>query len=311
MATSNDKNPIQPGPDDDLEDLDDVLEQFNQPKASSRPSQPASTTSPVPAAPAASGSGAAVESDISDDFAKELAEGMASLMREISGEASGEKGNLADTMTEDQQRMMKAAWEAMLIEELGEPGVESKSDENGHGSFQSSIKKTMDKLKESEDDARTSTSKSATGAGLEEGFEELLKKFSGADGNNDEDMQGLLESMMGSLMSKEVLYEPLKELSESFPPYVQNPPTPLSPEDKKRYELQIVCIQKILAEFDKPTYNDEDPTSRSTITNLMSEMQEHGSPPAELMGPLPSGLDLDGMGGLGADGKMPDDCVIA
>ena len=37
------------------------------------------------------------------------------------------------------------------------------------------------------------------------------------------------------------------------------------------------------------------------------QMQEHGSPPAEIMGPLPPGFDL------GADGlpKLPDGCTIA
>lgn len=45
----------------------------------------------------------------------------------------------------------------------------------------------------------------------------------GADGEDEEGLQGLLETMMSQLMSKEVLYEPLKEMHEKvrktgFPP---------------------------------------------------------------------------------------------
>ena len=35
----------------------------------------------------------------------------------------------------------------------------------------------------------------------------------------EEDLAGMLEQMMGSLMSKDVLYEPLKELSEKACPF--------------------------------------------------------------------------------------------
>ena len=39
-------------------------------------------------------------------------------------------------------------------------------------------------------------------------------KNMGGDGEAEEGLQGLLETMMSQLMSKEVLYEPLKEMHE-------------------------------------------------------------------------------------------------
>ena len=48
-------------------------------------------------------------------------------------------------------------------------------------------------------------------------LEQLLKSLGDAnvgDGNPEDQLQGLLENMMTQLMSKEVLYEPLKELHE-------------------------------------------------------------------------------------------------
>ncbi|KAG6875694.1 hypothetical protein C0993_007967 [Termitomyces sp. T159_Od127] len=242
---------------------------------------------------------------MSDEFAKELADGMADLMREIAGSASQpsneEKGKDAEEnqeISEEQRRALKAAWEAMLIEGLGEPGDEDKTKDGAN--FQETIKKAMDKLKESEDNVRSSTSKPGSG-GSEDELAELLAKF-GKDAGSEEDMTNFLETMMGQLMNKEILYEPLKELSESFPPYLAK--TDLPPDDRKRYEQQLACVHKILAEFDKPTYKDDDPVCSKTIADLMAQMQEFGQPPSEVMGPLPPGLDFSG-------DKLPDDCVIA
>ena len=56
----------------------------------------------------------------------------------------------------------------------------------------------------------------------------------------------------------------------------------------------------ILAVFDAPNFDDKDEAAREKVVALMAEMQSFGSPPAELMGPLPPGL-----GGLG-DGE----CIL-
>lgn len=47
-------------------------------------------------------------------------------------------------------------------------------------------------------------------------LEELIASFSnlGPGAENEEELSGFLENMMKQLLSKEVLYEPLKELSD-------------------------------------------------------------------------------------------------
>jgi len=108
-------------------------------------------------------------------------------------------------------------------------------------------------------------------------------------------------------MSKEVLYEPLKELRDKFPGYIQENAATLSEEDKARYEAQLSCVTKVVAAFEDPTYSDEDAEKAGKIVQMMTEMQSHGSPPSEIMGDLPAGMDL------GPDGlpKMPDNCIIS
>lgn len=115
----------------------------------------------------------------------------------------------------------------------------------------------------------------------------------GLDGEGDEgqaDLAGILDTMMSQLVSKEVLYDPLKELSTAvskpsiflclyrltlftqFPPYLENPPAPLTPAIKTQYESQLTCIHKILAIFDDPTYQGDDPVLKKQISDLMNEV---------------------------------------
>lgn len=94
---------------------------------------------------------------------------------------------------------------------------------------------------------------------------------------------------MGELMSKSILYEPLSELAQKvrapffpsfylhltllqFPPYLEKPPNPLSDEDRKRYDLQLNCVRRILAVFDSAGYDDADAESQRKIADLMAEV---------------------------------------
>jgi len=128
----------------------------------------------------------------------------------------------------------------------------------------------------------------------------------GGDGDAEDGLQGLLETMMSQLMSKEVLYEPLKEMHEKFPGYLVENESKLSQQDKDRYTKQQKTVSKIVAIFEEKDYSDENPEIGLKVMSLMNEMQEHGAPPTEIMGELPPGM------ALGADGlpQLPQDCRI-
>ncbi|KAG6866993.1 hypothetical protein C0991_003909 [Blastosporella zonata] len=241
---------------------------------------------------------------------------------ETSKEGTGEGGGLMDD--EELAKAFKTAWEQMLVDGMdGMPGhdlggleeflgngpKESKGEgvqKNTAGTappktdFQSKIQQTLEKMRESESALKDSTSKSSTSAGgLPNDLEALLASM--GDGENDDEIAGLFDTMMAELMSKQVLYEPIKELSEKYPEYLANLTAPIPDEDRKRYELQQACAKKILATFDDPSYKDTDPAMAEKMTTLMAEMQSHGEPPNEIMGQLPSGLE----------GLSKGDCVIA
>jgi hypothetical protein len=200
--------------------LADVLDQFTP--IPSRPStlSPAvnESTSPSLSQPKPSSSNV----DLETDFTKELAEGMESLWRDIAqhglNEDSGKENESSD-QKEERERSLAAAWEAMLIEGLdgstqqGASGASAAPKPGEKDDFQSRIRNTMNKLKESESGLKSSDASSSTASA--DPLEALLSQFGDlGEGEGEDELQGVLEAMMGQLMGKDVLYEPLKELSD-------------------------------------------------------------------------------------------------
>ncbi|TCD64967.1 Peroxisome chaperone and import receptor [Steccherinum ochraceum] len=332
--------------EEDFDDLDDVLEQFSTPPVpkptSATPSKFKSPSAPAPLTNSTNAQTTKPQDaksqpqlglddlNLSDDFASELAKGMAELMREIAAESGpGAEGGDGSEEDKEGEAKFRKAWEEMLVGELnGMPGVDDllaggpsggtgakgKAKEGaktqgaaksaadaGSDNFQDSIRKAMEKLKESESNHQAESASSS-----EDPLEALLSSLGEGGGQSEDELQGILESMMTQLMSKEVLYEPLKELQDKFPTYLRDNADTIKPEDRKRYDSQQVIITQIISIFESPDYSDEDATQGVKVVGLMNEMQSLGSPPAEIMGPLPPGLDV------GTDGlpKLPDGCSV-
>ncbi|KDQ10644.1 hypothetical protein BOTBODRAFT_35973 [Botryobasidium botryosum FD-172 SS1] len=327
-----------PDDDDNLDDLDDVLDQFSPPPKLATAPAPSKTTEASKAAKSSTkAAGPAADLDLDDDFAKELAAGMEALMKELGGGT----GAADDTLDPEQQEAFKKAWEQMLASELDASGVGAedmfgtpagsakpksaekvgkpveKEDVKGKGSqsqpqpaadFQDTIKEAMRKLKRSDDDAAARSGE----PGPEDPLAALLDQMGDLPLSAEEGeagLQKLLEGMMGELMSKEVLYEPLKELDDKFPEYLAKNDATLSSDDSKRYKSQRTIVKRIVEIFEDPDYSDDSLESSAEILHLMNEMQSLGTPPPEIMGPLPPGFDLGPDGSPKLD--VPEGCTIA
>ncbi|KAF9500309.1 hypothetical protein BDN71DRAFT_1440921 [Pleurotus eryngii] len=340
MASHPPSKPRVDDAEDDLEDLDDVISQFtpNQKTGGSAPpssgeggvskvtlsvpaSLPTSSTrtgqtrprhntrvdSEPPTKKGKSGGGLAAtteEDEIADTFAKELSKGMESLMRELVSPDKGEGS--ADAPVDEEA--MKKAWEDMLVNgmnglmsdpesSLGKEASGSTSD--GKGDFQSKIRQTMNKMKEGESNLQGDTSN----PDFESFMAELTSSLKGeSGGDSEEELAGFIENMMTQLMSKEILYDPLQELSQKLPDYIKTNSATLPKADVERYELQLASVRRIVSVFDDPGYNESDSQTQLKIVEMMTEMQSYGSPPQELMGDLPAAFGQDG---------SPDGCTIA
>ncbi|KAG8835475.1 Peroxisome chaperone and import receptor, partial [Serendipita sp. 399] len=295
--------------EDDVDDLDDVLEQFNAPSTSTATQ---AKTDAIPKKPSK-------EEDISEEeFAKRFAEEMEAFMKGLI-DPEGKDAGPIDPEAAKQAENLRKAWEQLLVDDLegeddksmDEPSSapstskpsapKEKSNKEAESSkkevedeFQKAVKQAMDKLKESD-----ASNKSDLGDG---DLTDILSSFAklNFDGDTDGNVQGVLETLMGQLMSKDILYEPLKELNEKFPEYLENNRGMIATEDQVRYDKQKTIVSEVIAIFEAPDYSDTNPVTTAEILTDLEQMQEYGSPPAEIMGTLPPGFDVgpDGLPSL-------------
>lgn len=115
-------------------------------------------------------------------------------------------------------------------------------------------------------------------------FEEISKAFdsepSGESSTNpiDQQLDSLMSGIMEEMLSKEVLYEPLKELSIKYPGWLKEHPDDGNIEN---YKMQLKLLQKIVALFEGENYLAE--RDRGKIEELVNKLQDLGNPPEELL----------------------------
>ncbi|WVQ73220.1 hypothetical protein IAR50_002786 [Cryptococcus sp. DSM 104548] len=320
--------------DDDFDDLDDVLQSFNKPQSSqSANNQAPLTTSATPAGSSTTNVGGVPESDA--DFEASLEEGMESLLRQLagdhrpglmldepqpSGSSSGQKQTpeSAPMSKEAEEDAWQKAVDMLLSGEgLAALGLDDKDVPSAGGSkgaspnppkkeqgdqpdYEETLRAIHDKLK----NAGQKSGDSQTG-GEAEGMEALLKALggdpdllrdfgSGEGGEGDGQLEGMLEGMMAQLMTKEVLEEPMSELASKYPAYLASPPPNTPPSDLARYKDQFALVTRVVETFRKPGFSDE--KDGKQVARLVSEIQDLGGPPKEVMGELPEGFDLGALG---------------
>ncbi|KAK3296793.1 Pex19 protein family-domain-containing protein [Chaetomium fimeti] len=294
-ATVEDVDDDVPDPDeDDLDDLDDMLDEFSAVKVdATKPEVPPGPTKP-PAAAAAQVD--EEEEGMDEEFAKQLQAGMADLL-----------GGLEDSSE------MQAQFES-IFKELGasasasadkastdpapptaSAGPSTAGPNNTDASFQETIRRTMERMQTSGDQATAA----ATAEGPEDLLAELMKQMqgAGADGGEggEEEFSKMLMGMMDQLTTKEILYEPMKELDDKFPEWLQKNREKTSAEELKRYEEQQKLVKEIVLKFEEPGYSDSHKAHREYIVDRMQQMQASGSPPPDLVGDMPSAQDAFNM----------------
>ncbi|KAL0476100.1 Pex19 protein family domain-containing protein [Neurospora intermedia] len=287
--------------EDDLDDLDDMLDEFaavdlqaKKPSGSARPD-------------AAGADGAKGEDDVlsEEEFAKQLQAGMADLLGDI------ENSPELQAQFESIFKELGAAAAASGAETPGIPtpkaetstktppsssrrasAAASPSSKNAEASFQETIRRTMERMQTSGEQATAA----AAAEGSDDFLAELLKQMQsgGLDGEgSEEEFSKMLMGMMEQLTHKDILYEPMKELHEKFPGWLEKNRAATSKEDLERYELQQKLVSEIVAKFEEPNYADTSKEHHEYIVDRMQKMQDAGQPPNDLVGDMPSAQNLD------------------
>ncbi|KAG0652118.1 Peroxisomal farnesylated [Hyphodiscus hymeniophilus] len=286
-----------PDPDeDDLDDLDDMLDEFS-------PSKPESKAHTLPTGPGRPQSEpATAEEGISDDdFAKQLQAGMADLLGEL--DTSPEMQAQFEVMMKElggAAALGGAADTAPLppaVPSLSKPGPSTSAgkikETDAEKTFQETIKKTMERMQASGDQATAAAASDNT----DDILAEMMKAMQagGLDGEaGEEDFSKMLLGMMEQLTNKEILYEPMKELDDKFPEWMEKNKGKVKEDDMKRYNEQQVYVREIVGRFEQKTYTDENAADREYIVERMQKMQAAGSPPQDLVGDMAAAQEAFG-----------------
>ncbi|GMH33816.1 hypothetical protein BSKO_01650 [Bryopsis sp. KO-2023] len=121
------------------------------------------------------------------------------------------------------------------------------------------------------------------------------------DGSNPE--HALVEVVMRKLLSKDMLHEPLKEISQQYPVWFDSMEGKLTAEELDQYRRQHDMIKQICEVYDNR------PDDYETLINLFQGVQACGQPPKEIIESVAP--ELGGLqGGAAADfGLGTQDCL--
>lgn len=339
---------------DDLDDLDrtymialtwtDVLDDFDAkpPTDAGKSTTAAASTDAAAEADAAEAEGA--EDPLSDEFVEELTKNMESFMEQLGkhmhdgkdakmpppppasqGAVGEERGGVPpaeDELMKQFERLLSGSMEGLDTKnatpsQTGAAGGANVGASEGPSekSFQDAVKATMEKLKQSNASANTSSGKDASdplaALGLD-GNADLAKMLEAlSQGGEDGDMSlgKMLAQMMDELMNKDVLYEPLKDMHTRFPKYFESDAAQkLDAETRGKYVKQQEIMGEILSIFESPDYSDSNNEIRSRVTDLVSTLQDQGTPPQELLGDMPP--ELTGLNNMLGGESSDENCVI-
>ncbi|CAO3593624.1 unnamed protein product [Absidia cylindrospora] len=173
----------------------------------------------------------------------------------------------------------------------------------GGASFQDTIAQTMNKLKDSSKQVDSSINEEGEDAFMAE----LMKQMEGlTDGG---DFENVLEGMMSQLMSKEMLYEPMKDMVGKYPSWLKENKEKTEKDQYEKYEQQFVMCQKIVAAYEAPGFDENNEQQAKKIMEMMTQMQDLGQPPAALLEDMAPGMNFDNPQGM-PDMKDLENCSI-
>lgn len=136
---------------------------------------------------------------------------------------------------------------------------------------------------------------------------ELMKQMESLADNGE--FEGVLEGMMSQLMSKELLYEPMKDLSQKYPTWLKENKDTASKADLDKYTQQQIICQKIVDKYEAPDFDEKNEAQGKQIMDLMTKMQDLGQPPAELLDEMAPGMNFGNPEGM-PDMKDMENCNI-
>ncbi|KAI9174536.1 hypothetical protein LWI28_018751 [Acer negundo] len=177
---------------------------------------------------------------------------------------------------------------------MGLPDLKSKKKGKQKVAKDSHVTEALDKLREQTREAVKGLESMEKPTGHDLGkdamVEDWVKQFEELAGSQD--MESIVETMMQQLLSKEILHDPMKEIGERYPKWLEDHEGSLSKEEYERYSHQYQLIKQLNEVY------DSDSSNFTKILDLMQKMQECGQPPSDIVQELAPDFDLASLGQL-------------
>jgi peroxin-19 len=132
---------------------------------------------------------------------------------------------------------------------------------------------------------------------------DLMQGFAGMGEGFDTD--AVIDGMMEQLVSKDLMYEPMKQVALKFPSWLKEKKDSITEQEYSNRCKQSKCFERLVHVY------ETEPTNTGKLMNLMQNVQAYGQPPREIIQEIAPGLemDADGMPKLDASGIPTDsDC---
>lgn len=161
----------------------------------------------------------------------------------------------------------------------------SKGEKAGKGGFKDVISSTLDRLKENANKVDTQLEEekkqSINGSGNpDEVLSKLLNDLVSDSGDvpADGEMDNAILGILNKMSSKEVLYQPMKDMQIEFSKWLEdNKDHPSHKDNMDTYKRQFELVNKLIVIYEKPDYdNDKD---RDEVTELLDQLEQLGDSP--------------------------------
>ncbi|KAI4721788.1 Pex19-domain-containing protein [Aureobasidium sp. EXF-10727] len=287
-----------PDPDeDDLSDLDDMLDDFSATSLKdTKPAAPSTATAPSSTTKQSTSSAASQPSTEDDEFARQLQAGMAELLGGLGDDPEMQK-QFQEMMKElsaaaEQEAASTAAPPADFASKPNTAPAPPSSSSTAKPAFASTIEKTMERMQASGESASAAAATSSQDDMLAQMLKDLESgNFPAMDGDQG-DFNSMLMGMMEQLVNKDILYEPMKELHDNFPDWLEKNKDSTSKQDLDRYKTQQSVVKDIVERFEKKDFSDDNKEDREYIVDKMQQMQAAGAPPPGLVGDMNAAQDM-------------------
>lgn len=161
-------------------------------------------------------------------------------------------------------------------------------------------------------------SEGLTGQPTEEELQAMFANMGMHDGTNPggfDNLIPMMEGMMQSLLSKELLYPAMKDIADKFPDWLADNRSKISEADYNKHNKQYDLTKKICFKFEEEEEgveeNEDIKKARfDQIMSLMQEMQSLGHPPKELTGESSPAFQFDAEGNPVLPGMDPSQCCL-